>query len=151
MFSTILPTRFGLAENSIQRQDIPLIPRKVIREAIVNAVMHRDYRTRNPIQIIKYSNRLEIRNPGYSLKPINRETLGEPGSVIRNEAIAEVLHETGFAETKGSGIRVMLESMLEANLSLPLFDSNRERDRFQVTLYSHNLFDDESFAMVIVI
>ena len=139
-----LPTRFGLAENSIQRQDIPLIPRKVIREAIVNAVMHRDYRTRNPIQIIKYSNRLEIRNPGYSLKPINRETLGEPGSVIRNEAIAEVLHETGFAETKGSGIRVMLESMLEANLSLPLFDSNRERDRFQVTLYSHNLFDDEA-------
>ena len=139
-----LPTRFGLAEDSIQRQDIPLIPRKVIREAIVNAVMHRDYRTRNPIQIIKYSNRLEIRNPGYSLKPINRETLGEPGSVIRNEAIAEVLHETGFAETKGSGIRVMLESMLKANLSLPLFDSNRERDRFQVTLYSHNLFDDEA-------
>ena len=139
-----LPIRFGLAEDSIQRQDIPLIPRKVIREAIVNAVMHRDYRTRSPIQIIKYSNRLEIRNPGYSLKPINRETLGEPGSVIRNEAIAEVLHETGFAETKGSGIRVMLESMLEANLSLPLFDSDRDRDRFQVTLYSHNLFDDEA-------
>ena len=139
-----LPTRFGLADDSIQRQDIPLIPRKVIREAIVNAVMHRDYRTRSPIQIIKYSNRLEIRSPGYSLKPINRETLGEPGSIIRNEAIAEVLHETGFAETKGSGIRVMLESMLEANLSLPSFDSNRDRNRFQVTLYSHNLFDEEA-------
>ena len=139
-----LPSRFGLAEDGIQRQDIPLIPRKVIREAIVNAVMHRDYRTRSPIQIIKYSNRLEIRNPGYSLKLINRETLGEPGSVIRNEAIAEVLHETGFAETKGSGIRVMLESMLEANLSLPLFDSDRDGDRFQVTLYSHNLFDNRA-------
>ncbi|MGD1922353.1 MAG: hypothetical protein ACFCAD_27755 [Pleurocapsa sp.] len=54
-----LPNRFGLAEDSIQRQDIPLIPRQVIREAIVNAVMHRDYRTRSPIQIIKYSDRLE--------------------------------------------------------------------------------------------
>ena len=59
-------------------------------------------------------------------------------------AIAEVLHETGFAETKRSGIRVMLESMLEANLSFPLFDSDRDRDRFQVTLYSHNLFDDKA-------
>ncbi|MGD1922352.1 MAG: ATP-binding protein [Pleurocapsa sp.] len=75
---------------------------------------------------------------------MNRETLGEPGSVIRNEAIAEVLHETGFAETKGSGIRAMLESMLEANLTLPLFDSNRDRDRFQVTFFSHNLFDEEA-------
>ncbi|MEQ9236849.1 ATP-binding protein [Coleofasciculus sp. E2-BRE-01] len=139
-----LPTRFGLAEDSDQRSDIPLIPRKVIREAIVNAVMHRDYSQRSPIQIIKYSNRLEIRNPGYSLKPLNRETLGEPGSVIRNDAIAAVLHETGFAETKGSGIRVMLEAMLEANLSLPEFDPDRNRDRFQVTLFSHNLFDDEA-------
>ena len=106
--------------------------------------MHRDYRKRSPIQIIKYSDRLEIRNPGYSLKPLNQETLGEPGSVIRNEAIAAVLHETGFAETKGSGIRVMFETMLEANLSLPSFDSNRNQDQFQVILYSHNLFDDEA-------
>jgi len=140
-----LPTRFGLAEDSIQRSEIPLIPRKVIREAIVNAVMHRDYSQRSPIQIIKYSNRLEIRNPGYSLKTLNRETLGEPGSVIRNEAIAAVLHETGFAETKGSGIRVMLEAMLEANLSLPSFDSYRNQEKFQVTLFSHNLFDNEAW------
>ncbi len=139
-----LPTRFGLAEDSIQRSEIPLIPRKVIREAIVNAVMHRDYSQRSPIQIIKYSNRLEIRNPGYSLKTLDRETLGEPGSVIRNEAIAAVLHETGFAETKGSGIRVILEAMLEANLSLPSFESNRNLDKFNLTLFSHNLFDTEA-------
>ncbi len=139
-----LPTRFGLAEDSIQRHDIPLIPRKVIREAIVNAVMHRDYRQYSPIQIIQYSDRLEIRNPGYSLKLFNEETLGEPGSIIRNQAIAAVLHETGFAETKGSGIRVMLQVMLKANLSLPSFESNRNEDRFQVILYTHNLFDNEA-------
>jgi len=139
-----LPTRFQSSEDGIQRSEIPLIPRKVIREAIVNAVMHRDYSQRSPIQIIKYSNRLEIHNPGHSLKPFNRETLGQPGSVTRNEAIAAVLHETGFAETKGSGIGIMIERMLEANLSLPFFYSNRDQDKFQITLFSHNLFDEET-------
>jgi len=50
-------------------------------------------------------NRLEFRNPGYSLKA--EELLGDPVSVSRNPWIAEVLHETRFAETKGRGISIM--------------------------------------------
>src|SRR5690606_19690507 len=100
-----LPKAFGLKEGELQRQDRPLIPQVVIREALVNAVMHRNYRSHVPVQIIRYANRLEIRNPGFSLK--SPEHLGEPGSAPRNPRIAAVLHETRFAETKGSGIRVM--------------------------------------------
>src|SRR5690606_544360 len=100
-----LPKAFGLQEGELQRQDRPLIPQVVIREALVNAVMHRNYRSHVPVQIIRYANRLEIRNPGFSLK--SPEHLGEPGSAPRNPRIAAVLHETRFAETKGSGIRVM--------------------------------------------
>jgi len=136
-----LPKSFHLDENGLQRQEIPLIPSKVIREAIVNAVMHRNYRLSSPIQIIRYTNRLEIHNPGYSLKPVDE--IDQPGSLTRNEKIAAVLHETGFAETKGTGGRVMLETMLEANLSLPRFDSQRERDRFCLTLWTHNLLGEE--------
>lgn len=136
-----LPTAFNLEENGIHRRETPLIPRKVIREAIVNAVMHRNYRERNPVQIIRFSNRLEIRNPGYSLKPTDE--LDQPGSKTRNEKIAAVLHEIGIAETKGSGGRVMLETMLSANLTLPRFDSNRDKDYFHVTLFTHHLLDQE--------
>jgi len=134
-----LPKAFGLAENEIHRRETPLIPRKVIREAIVNAVMHRNYRERSPVQIIRFSDRLEIRNPGYSLKPTDE--FDQPGSKTRNEKIAAVLHEVNFAETKGSGGSVMLEKMLEANLTLPLFVSNRDRDYFHVTLFTHHLLD----------
>ncbi|WP_308795972.1 Fic family protein [Tolypothrix sp. FACHB-123] len=82
-----------------------------------------------------------MRNPGYSLKPTDE--FDQPGSKTRNEKIAAVLHEVNLAETKGSGGRVMLEKMLEANLTLPLFVSNRDRDYFHLTLFTHHLLDGE--------
>jgi ATP-dependent DNA helicase RecG len=107
-----LPKAFGLQEGALQRQDRPLIPQAVIREALVNALMHRSYRSHSPVQIIRYANRLEIRNPGFSLK--SPEHLGESGSTPLNPKIAAVLHETRFAETKGSGIRVMRDKTAAA-------------------------------------
>ncbi len=127
-----IPKAFTLAEDGVRRRDVPLIPRKVIREALVNAVMHRSYQRHQPIQIIRYANRIEIKNPGYSLVPDER--LGEPGSKSRNPKIAAILHDVGFAETKGTGIRAMREAMEQANLSQPLFESDRVRDEFTVRL-----------------
>lgn len=160
-----IPKAFRLPANSIRRDDVPLIPQSAIREALVNAVMHRSYRHKSPIQIIRYANRLEIRNPGHSLVPDDR--LGEPGSISRNEKIAAVLHETRFAETKGSGIRAMREAMSKANLEPPTFESDREKDTFIVTFLFHHflnaadvvwlgqfahlgLTDDEQKALVFV-
>ena len=131
-----LPKAFQLPEESLQREEKPLIPSRVIREALVNALMHRSYRVHAPVQIIRYANRLEIRNPGYSLKAA--EHLGEPGSLTRNPKIAAVLHETRFAETKGSGIRVMREMMERTGLSLPVFESDRGRDAFTATYLFHH-------------
>ena len=160
-----IPKAFHLPAGSIQRQDVPLVPRAAVREAVVNAAMHRSYRHRQPVQIIRYSNRLEIRNPGHSLVPDDR--LGEPGSITRNEKIAAVLHETRYAETKGSGIRAMREALAEAGLSPPTFESDRERDTFVVTFLFHHflnaddmrwlgqfkdqeLTDDEAKALIFV-
>ena len=133
-----LPLSFGLAEGELQRTDTPIIPLRVIREAIVNAVMHRNYRIHGSVQIIRYANRLEIRNPGFSLK--SPDHLGEPGSQPRNPVIAAVLHETRFAETKGSGIRVMREMMDRAGLTPPVFESDRGRDVFVVARYLFHHF-----------
>ncbi|WP_298576742.1 ATP-binding protein [uncultured Luteimonas sp.] len=136
-----LPKAFGLQEGELQRQDRPLIPQVVIREALVNAVMHRNYRSHVPVQIIRYANRLEIRNPGFSLK--SPEHLGEPGSAPRNPKIAAVLHETRFAETKGSGIRVMRDKAAEAGLTPPLFESDRGRDQFVARFFFHHFLGED--------
>ena len=144
VISTVLddiPKGFHMDTDGVHRQDLPLIPERVIREVVVNALMHRNYRTRQPVQIIRYSNRIEFKNPGCSLKPDDR--LGEPGSVHRNEKIAAILHECNLAETKGSGIRVMRELMEKANLTLPLFESDRDADTFSVTLLTHHFMNAE--------
>ena len=160
-----LPKGFALAEGDLQRQDKPAIPLRVIREALVNALMHRNYRSHSPVQIIRYANRLEIRNPGFSLK--SQDHLGEPGSQLRNPRIAAALYDTRLAETKGSGIRVMRQSMAQANLTPPLFESDRGNDQFVARYFFHHflgaddiawlaqfkdldLSDDEAKALIVV-
>jgi ATP-dependent DNA helicase RecG len=137
-----LPKAFGLAEGEAQRTDRPQIPQRVLREGIVNALMHRSYRVHAPIQIIRYSNRIEIHNPGHSLK--SPEHLGEPGSVPRNPRIAAVLLDTRFAETKGSGIRVMRETMVQAGLEPPLFESTRANDSFVARYFFQHFLSEEA-------
>ncbi|KPJ75017.1 MAG: hypothetical protein AMK72_15325 [Planctomycetes bacterium SM23_25] len=139
-----IPKAFSLRDGQLYRKDVPLIPRTVIREAVVNALMHRSYRQKQPVQVIRYANRIELRNPGHSLIPDDR--LGEPGSLCRNEKIAAVLHEIGLAETKGTGIRAMREAMERANLTFPLFESDREKDSFAVTLLVHHFLGPDDIA-----
>lgn len=139
-----LPKAFGLAEGDLQRKDSPIVPQRVIREAVVNALMHRSYRSHAPVQIIRYSNRLEIRNPGFSLK--SPDHLGEPGSLPRNPKLAAALYDTRFAETKGSGVRVMREMCEKAGLAPPLFESDRGQDQFVVRLFFHHFLGPEDLA-----
>jgi len=139
-----LPKAFSLPAGQLHRKDIPLVPDRVIREAVVNAVMHRSYRVQGAIQIIRYANRLEIRNPGHSL--VSEDRLGEPGSETRNPVIAAVLHDTNLAETKGSGVRVMRQLMDDVGLTPPTFESDRERNQFVVTMLFHHFLSPEDWA-----
>lgn len=139
-----LPKGFGLAEGQLQRSETPVIPLRALREALVNALMHRSYRVQAPVQVIRYANRLEIRNPGFSLK--SPDHLGEPGSMPRNPHIAAVLHETRFAETKGSGIRAMREAMETAGLVPPLFESDRGQDQFGTLFFFHHFLGEDDIC-----
>ncbi len=139
-----IPVAFSFTPDGLTRQEAPRIPPRVIREALVNALMHRSYQIHGPVEVIRYANRLEIRNPGHSLKPV--ENLGEPGSKTRNPNIASVLHETNYAETKGSGVRVMQQLMEHANLSPPTFESDREHDQFNATFLMHHFLDKQDIA-----
>jgi len=135
-----LPKGFLLREGELQAESTGL-PVRVIREAIVNAMMHRSYRDGCPTQIIRYDNRIEIKNAGYSLK--DTEELGTPGSKLRNKTLAPVFHDTDLAETKGSGIKRMRELMAAAHFSLPTFESSREKNEFTIRFLLHHFLCDE--------
>lgn len=140
-----LPQGFVLDETNLQAKHTGL-PYRVLREAIVNAFIHRSYRINSPIQLIRYPNRIEIINPGYSLK--SEEQLGEPGSINRNPFIATIFHETNLAETKGSGIRTMRKLMEKVEMMPPTFESNRLENKFTTRLLLHHLLTPKDLEWI---
>ncbi|MDO9746981.1 ATP-binding protein [Glaesserella parasuis] len=136
-----IPEYFNLEENALQRTDRPFLPQKVVREAVVNMVMHRDYAVNQPSQVNRFSNRLELQNAGYSLKPL--EDLGNAKSITRNPLIAAVLYDLKFAETKGSGVNTMRSLLKKAKLSPPIFHSNQDNNQFKATLLLQHLMREE--------
>lgn len=136
-----LPNGFMLEEGQLQAQSIGL-PSKVLRETLVNALIHRSYKENQPIQVIRYNNRIDIKNPGFSLKPI--ESFMMPGSELRNPFISSVFHETNLAETKGSGISTVQRLMQEALFAPPMFVSSRERNVFEATILLKGIDEETS-------
>jgi ATP-dependent DNA helicase RecG len=139
-----LPKSFSLEPGSPERKDRLVLPESTVREVLVNALTHRDYRVACAVQVIRYQDRIEIRNPGYSL--VDDDLLGEPGSVPRNPRIADVFREMHLAENKGTGIAAVRRAMRTAALTPPIFESDRTRNSFVTTLWLHNLLDGDDVA-----
>ena len=137
-----IPRAVSIGHDSLERRETPRVPSSVVREAIVNAVMHRNYRNHQPTQIIRFANRIEIQNAGYSLKP--HDELGTTGSRPRNPVLASVLHDLQLAESKGTGINAMRREMKQAGLTAPAFVSDRENDQFSVTFRLKHFLSEEN-------
>jgi ATP-dependent DNA helicase RecG len=103
-------------------------PARVIREAITNAVIHRDYRLNRDIQIRIFDNRIEIESPGLFPGIITPSNVGKIGSFARNPLVARNLRE--FPEPPnvdaGEGVRMMFAEMRAANLYPPFYSENRD-------------------------
>jgi len=65
-----LPRGFRLDEGALQSRQQAILPEQVIREALANAVMHRSYQIHSAVQVIRYAKRIEVINPGFSLKAV---------------------------------------------------------------------------------
>jgi predicted HTH transcriptional regulator len=120
-----------------KRIDIPEYPIEALREAIVNAVIHRDYsRYGESIRVFYYADRIEIHSPGLLLPGVTVEQMekGEVRSRLRNPVLANLLRDIpGYMERIGSGIRFMLDETRRMGLSAPQF---REMNEFIVTFRS---------------
>ena len=137
-----LPRSVEVHNGSPERVESPTVPEVVIREALVNALCHRDYRVNSPIQVIRYDDRIEFKNAGHSL--VNQDALGGAGSIARNPRIADVFREMKLAENKGTGVRVMRREMEKARLAQPMFESDRGNNHFVATLpFSHLLSESQ--------
>ena len=112
-------------------------PQAAVREAIVNAVVHREYsRNGQRIRIFMFDDRIEVYSPG-SLPPgVSLEKMRrlEPQSVLRNPIVVGVFRDLGsrYIERLGTGVRRMAQAMAEHGLPRPRFED--VGSEFRVTL-----------------
>ncbi|MCK5521020.1 MAG: HTH domain-containing protein, partial [Candidatus Marinimicrobia bacterium] len=103
------------------RQEIYEIPLEALREAVINAVTHRDYYFTGAHTVIElFDDRLEISNPGGLPRGLKKSDFGKR-AVRRNQLIATLLHRIKFVENMGTGINKIKTLVKEANAPTPFF------------------------------
>lgn len=109
-----------------QRQDSPIYPEDAVREALINALAHRDYSASSGgIAIHIYPRRLEIWNSGSFLNGVTPESIAKGQiSVLRNPDIAHVLYLRGLMEKTGRGGRLIVDECVNAGLPSPSWASD---------------------------
>jgi ATP-dependent DNA helicase RecG len=107
-------------KKSGKREEEYEYPLDVVREAIVNAIAHRDYFSKDAIQIYLFENRIEITNPGSLPHGLPKELFGTI-SVQRNPITYRFLRDLRYVEGLGTGVPRMKNNMREAGLSDPEF------------------------------
>lgn len=120
-----------------KRIDKAEYPVKAIREAILNALVHRDYSIHTegtPVQINMYRDRMEIHSPGNLYGRMTVEQLGVAKPDLRNPTLAVMTENLTGAENRYSGIPTIRREMEKAGLSAPKFENRR--NEFVVTLFN---------------
>lgn len=123
----------GAEIRGLVREDAYELPTEAIREAIVNAITHRNFLDRACVQVAVYDDRVEVTSPGMLYGGLTIEQIKEGGSKIRNRCIAEVFSRMKIIESWGTGIKRMFSSCKEYGVREP--ELLEIGDSFRVNLY----------------
>ena len=131
-----LNTKVSSTIEGIKRKDSPEYPVSVIREAIVNAVVHRNYSIAGSrVRLFIFDDRLEIRSPGKLPNAVNIDRIKVGCSSFRNPVLVGFMQHYGYVEKIGLGIPLkIIKGMVEHNGKMPKFQEIDEE--FRVTLYA---------------
>jgi ATP-dependent DNA helicase RecG len=126
--------------------DIPYFNKEVIREAINNAIAHRDYRRSSEVVIKQYPQALYIISPGGFPIGVSLKNLLTVSSTPRNRLLADVLAKTGIVERSGQGVDKIFYQSISEGKGCPDYSSS---DDFQVQLILSAIVKDKAFALFI--
>lgn len=134
----------GFATEGFARKDIWDYPIEAIREAVINALIHRDYLVPAEIQIKIYDDKIIFGNPGKLVPPLTINQLrGEHSSRQRNPLIATTFYYAGFIEAWGSGTMKMINFCRNQDLPEPEFIERREGNGEFVVTFFKNFYNEE--------
>ncbi|MBC8438162.1 MAG: putative DNA binding domain-containing protein [Deltaproteobacteria bacterium] len=125
----------GADFSEIRRKDVWSIPLGILREAVINALVHADYSQRGaPIRIAFFDDRIEIENPGILMPGMTIKDMKQGISRIRNPVIARFFREMNLIEQWGTGVPRMFKQAQELGLPEPQIMEIGMRMRFVVGL-----------------
>lgn len=104
---------------------LPNLPERVSREAVANALLHRDYTALGPAKILLERGRLSVTNPGGLPRGVTLETIIED-SVPRSPALADAFKRAGIVDRAGRGVRLMYQSLLRSGHGEPDYSSTTD-------------------------
>jgi ATP-dependent DNA helicase RecG len=107
-------------QDGLFRYDIPTFDETAVREALLNAVAHRDYRLGGSVFVRQYTRRLELVSPGGFPPGITTENIVDQQNP-RNRRLAEALAKGGLIERSGQGMNLMVERAIRQSKALPSF------------------------------
>jgi ATP-dependent DNA helicase RecG len=98
----------------IQPERHPELPEEALREAIVNALVHRDYTVRGPIRLLLFEDRLEVHSPGCPPNTLDVEAMKLGTHIPRNPILLSHFAKMGYVTSLGSGIPRILKLVRQA-------------------------------------
>lgn len=132
-----------------ERKDKTEYPIVALREAVLNALIHRDYSMHTeamPIELTMYKDRIEIRNPGGLYGRLSLDTLGKMQPDTRNPVLARAMETLGYTENRYSGIPTIQRELKGAGLREAVFADSR--NEFVVTFYNEEVGKNQNVDIV---
>ncbi len=119
---------------------------EVIREAVLNAIAHRDYTITSEVVIKQFPNKITITNPGGFPKGVTIENILTVSSTPRSRLMTEILEKTGLVERSGQGVDKIFSITLSEGKAEPDYKNS---DMFQVSLILRTEIIDKAFHVFI--
>ena len=103
-------------------------PMRALQEAVINAIVHRDYEVPEPIRITVFADRVEIKSPGTLHWGVDKEKFlqGKASPKWRNQSFAYLFNKLQLAQSEGQGIPTIIRTMREEGCPEPIFEIEPE-------------------------
>jgi ATP-dependent DNA helicase RecG len=119
---------YDVIDKTRETSNLLRFPQRALQEAVINALVHRDYESEQPVRVTVFSDRIEIYSPGSLPTAVDRERFkqGRSAPVWRNQALAYFFNKLQLAQAEGQGIPTILRTMKETGCPNPTFDISPE-------------------------
>lgn len=131
IISKWISTNYSLQGEKL-KQNLP-IPIEALREAILNALLHRKYNIPGATKIAVYEDRVEIFSPGCFPGLVDINNLGDGTTFLRNPILVRLAYQLNLIETRGTGIKLIYESCKKARIKKPTY--HEDGDFVKVIFY----------------